>query len=95
MIQIHELGIAVAALAFTALGAQAQTLETNYPVVGGTTLAAAVDSRELQPAEPLLVQSNAEGPKTTASAGDTKVSSEQVRSQARVRFLLAPDVDPV
>ncbi|MDT3678159.1 MAG: hypothetical protein ROZ64_04900 [Burkholderiaceae bacterium] len=54
-----------------------------------------VDARDPQPAEPLLVQSNAQGPKAAASAGDANVSSEQVRSQARVRILLAPDVDPV
>ena len=96
MNRLHKLSIA-AAVAFVAVGSQAQTIETDYPFVGGTALAAerVIDSRDLQPVEPVLVQSNAEGPKAIASQHDSNASSEQVRAQAQVRFLLAPDVDPV
>lgn len=92
---IHKLGIA-SALTLAAIGSQAQTVETDYPFVGGTALAAerVIDSRHLTQVEPLLVQSNAEGP-TVVTERASSVSSEQVRSQARVRLLLAPDVDPV
>jgi hypothetical protein len=96
MTQIHKLGIA-AALTFAAVGSQAQTIETDYPFVGGTALAAEqlVDARELRQVEPLLVQSNAQGPTVVASQRDSSASSDSLRSDARVRFLRAPDVDPV
>lgn len=93
---IHKLGIA-AAVALVAVGSHAQTIETDYPFVGGSALAAerVIDSRDQQPVEPVLVQSNAEGPKVTANQRDAGGSNEQVRAKAQVRFLLAPDVDPV
>ncbi len=96
MTHIHKLGIA-AALAFAALGTQAATIETDYPYVGGTALAAEqlIDSRELRQVEPLLVQSNAEGPQIATGPRDSSMNSEPLRSDVRVRFLLAPDVDPV
>ncbi|HLT27784.1 MAG TPA: hypothetical protein VK047_13965 [Zeimonas sp.] len=96
MNRIHPLGIA-AALALAAIGSQAQTIETDYPLVGGTAIAAerVIDSRDLQPVEPALVQSNAEGPKVIAGQRDAQVSNEPVRTEAQVRFLRAPDVDPV
>jgi len=96
MTQIHKFGIA-AALTFAAVGSQAQTIETDYPFVGGTALAAeqSIDSRELRQVAPLLVQSNAEGPTVAASQRDSSVSGESLHSDARVRFLLAPNVDSV
>lgn len=96
MNQIPKLGIA-AAVAFAAVASQAQTIETDYPFVGGTALAAeqVIDSGELRQVEPLLVQSNAEGPKVAANQRDSNGTSESLRSDARVRILLAPDVDPV
>lgn len=91
---IHKFGIA-AAVALGAAGAEAQTVETVYPFVGGAALAAerVIDSRDLQPTEPLLVQSNAEGPKFVVSERAQTLSSDAVRSKATVRFLRAPDVD--
>ncbi|HEY0877204.1 MAG TPA: hypothetical protein VGE10_02020 [Zeimonas sp.] len=91
---IHKFGIA-AAVALVTVGVQAQTVETDYPFVGGTALAAerTIDSRDLQPAEPLLVQSNAEGPKFVVSERAQTSSSDAVRSRATVRFLQAPDVE--
>lgn len=96
MTKIRKFGLA-AAVALAAVGSQAQTIETDYPFVGGTALAAeqVIDSRELRQVEPLLVQSNAEGPKLAASQRDSNMTSESPRSEARVRILLAPDVDPV
>lgn len=96
MSQIHKFGIA-AAITFAAVGSQAQTIETDYPLVGGTALAAeqSIDSREPRQVEPVLAQSNAEGPKLAASPSDADAADEPLRSEARVRFLLAPDVDPV
>lgn len=96
MTRIRKFGLAAAA-ALAAVGSQAQTIETDYPFVGGTALAAeqVIDSRDLRQLEPLLVQSNAEGPKLAAIQRDSTLTSESLRSDARVRFLLAPDVDPV
>ena len=91
---IHKFGIA-AAVALVTVGAQAQTVETDYPIVGGTALAAerVIDSRDLQPTEPLLVQSNAEGPTLVTGEGVQTRSGDAVRSKATVRFLQAPDVE--
>lgn len=92
----RKLGIA-SALTFIAIGSQAQTIETDYPFVGGTALAAerVIDTRDLPEVEPLLAQSNAEGPRVIANPQRTAVANEPARARAQVRFLQAPDVDPV
>ena len=94
MTQIHQIALA-AAFGLAAVGAQAHTIETDYPLVGGPALVAerVIDSRDLQPAEPLLAQSHAEGPKFVGDARSAIVAGEASGSEPTVRFLQAPDVE--
>ena len=50
-----------AALAFAAFGVGAQTIETDYPVVGGSIAMSSSGSQASSQSAPYLIQSNAEG----------------------------------
>lgn len=80
-----------AALALSAFAVQAQTIETSYPVVGGT-VAAAPSAVIAAPAKahPFLVQSNYEGPQVHPDY----TSNAQTRFEAPVRPMIAEPWGP-
>ncbi|HRO58732.1 MAG TPA: hypothetical protein PK177_06125 [Burkholderiaceae bacterium] len=76
-----------AALLAIAFGAQAQTVETDYPVMTGNinAVAPAAIAKDFPSAVPFLMQSNFEGVKVRpAHAQPSTLTREDVRSGATV-----------
>ena len=86
------------AFAFAAFGAQAQTIETDYPAVNGyagaPTIALQMSAQTVQVAdggsELLLVQSNNEGPVEKPMIGRTNAPSSALNRPVGVTVLGAP-----
>ncbi|NLD70161.1 MAG: hypothetical protein GX644_15260 [Limnobacter sp.] len=80
-----------AALAAVAFGAQAQTIETDYPAVvadGAAIVSVAPVAGEVSNESPYLVQSNFEGPKADpAQIVPGTQSREAVRAGADANFV--------
>ncbi|MCD6680752.1 MAG: hypothetical protein LT102_08885 [Burkholderiaceae bacterium] len=86
------------AFVFAAMGAQAQTIETDYPAVNGyaaaPTIALQMSSQTVRVAdggpELLLVQSNSEGPVEKSMPGRTNAPSPALIPPTGVTMLGAP-----
>ncbi|HRO61503.1 MAG TPA: hypothetical protein PK177_20495 [Burkholderiaceae bacterium] len=79
-----------AALVAVAFGAQAQTIETDYPAVAadGSVVSVAPVAGEIANASPYLVQSNFEGPKADpAQIAPSTQDREAVRAGADVNVV--------
>ncbi len=71
-----------AAFALAAVGAQAGTLEIDYPVAAATD--APVLQYTSQQASPFLIQSNFEGPKVDPTFAKTRTVTQPVRPAAEI-----------
>jgi hypothetical protein len=85
-----------AALAFGVAGVNAQTIETDYPVVSGSVGAGTVSTLQAgasspSTVEPFLIQSNA-GPVQVNPAYDqaSQVDRDAVRAEAEIRMPFGP-----